>query len=135
MKLAELMTTNVLTIREDMPFTEACRLMQQMGIHHLPVVDHEDRLIGIFTASDALGAYNEHIYNRIIRDENVVNDLIKLKDIMTDRKVYKLDLDARPEYALTLMKEFDIHSIPVVDGGRLVGLVTSTDILNKCKFV
>ena len=132
MKVAEIMTKNVLTVNEDADFTEACRLMQQMKIHHLPVVDKEGQLKGIFTANDALKAYNEKVFNRVITEEDTVNELIKISQIMSQKEIYSLDLESELDYALTLMKEFDIHSIPVLDEGKIIGIVTSTDILNVC---
>lgn len=41
MKINEIMTDNVLSIIKDYKFTEVCRLMQQLRIHHLPVVDEK----------------------------------------------------------------------------------------------
>lgn len=127
------MTKNVLTVKVDVAFTEACRLMQQMKIHHLPVVDEDNQLIGIFTANDALKAYNEKVFNQIITVEEDINDLIKIEELMTDSNIYDLTPESRPEEALILMKEFDVHSIPVLDDGEVVGIVTSTDILNHCE--
>lgn len=133
MTLSDLMTKNVLTVKVDVAFTEACRLMQQMKIHHLPVVDEDNQLIGIFTANDALKAYNEKVFNQIITVEEDINDLIKIEELMTDSNIYDLTPESRPEEALILMKEFDVHSIPVLDDGEVVGIVTSTDILNHCE--
>ena len=54
MKAAELMTRNVVTVRKSNSIERAARLMLQRGISGLPVVDPEDRLVGIITEGDFL---------------------------------------------------------------------------------
>lgn len=130
MKINEIMTDNVLSIRKDHNFTEACRLMQQLRIHHLPVVDEKEALIGMFSANDALKAFSDVLVGRNIESEAHINDMIGIEDCMTKRNLYFLDSEADVRYALTLMQEFDVRSVPVVEEGVLVGIVTSKDILN-----
>lgn len=49
---------------------------------------------------------------------------------MTKRKLYLLDSESDVRYALTVMQEFDVQSVPVVEEGVVIGIVTSKDVLN-----
>ena len=134
MKIKNLMSDNVLTIREDTPFTEACRMFFQFKIHHLPVVNRVEELIGIVSSNDALKAYNEKIFNRILTYEESVNDIIKIGDIMS-HEIYFLNVDDDVSKAILLFKEFNIHSTPVQEARKLVGILTTTDVINAIETV
>lgn len=130
MKINEIMTDNVLSIIKDYKFTEVCRLMQQLRIHHLPVVDEKGALVGMFSANDALKAFSDVLVGRNIESEAHINDMIGIEDCMTKRKLYLLDSESKVRYALTVMQEFDVQSVPVVEEGVVIGIVTSKDVLN-----
>ena len=99
MKINEIMTDNVLSIKKDHKFTEACRLMQQLRIHHLPVVDEKSALIGMFSANDALKAFSDVLVGRIVNSEEHINEMIGIEDCMTKRNLYFLDSEADVRYA------------------------------------
>jgi len=134
MYIKELMNRHVITIHEETAFTTACRLFSEFKIHHLPVVDEKGKPVGVFSANDALKAYNDKIYNRLFTSEQEVNDLIKVADLIS-YQVYYLRPTDTIEQAILLFKEFDIHSIPVLENNQLTGIITSSDILAKIKDV
>jgi CBS domain-containing protein len=53
-KVSEIMTSPLITIRNDMPVSECARIMKQNKIHHLPVVDENNNLVGMISATDFL---------------------------------------------------------------------------------
>lgn len=108
MKINEIMTDNVLSIIKDYKFTEVCRLMHQLRIHHLPLVDEKGALVGMFSANDALKAFSDVLVGRNIESEAHINDMIGIEDCMTKRKLYLLDSESNVRYALTVMHEFDV---------------------------
>jgi len=112
MRIKEFMTTNVITLRMDDSIQKATGIMVQCCIDGMPVVDNEDRLIGIFTKTHALRA--------IGLDVNVTVGELMEKNVIT------LSENALPEEALQIR----VGRLPVVDqSGALVGIITRTDIM------
>lgn len=113
LKVSDLMTTAIMTINASEPLSEA-KIDMEMGlVHHLPVVDDRGRLVGIVSDRD------------IVRraDKKRVADVMS-RDIVTTRP------DAPAHVAASMMLDFRIGSVPVVDDdGALVGVVTITDYL------
>ncbi|MFI1169551.1 CBS domain-containing protein [Streptomyces sp. NPDC020801] len=73
----DLMTTPAVTIHPEQPVPDAARMMERHGIERLPVVDEEDRLIGIATRRDLLRVFlrTDDDIRREVRDEVVVREL------------------------------------------------------------
>lgn len=84
----------------------------------------------MFSANDALKAFSDVLVGRNIESEAHINDMIGIEDCMTKRKLYLLDSESKVRYALTVMQEFDVQSVPVVEEGVVIGIVTSKDVLN-----
>jgi len=128
MTVQDLMSDRVITIDIDTPFTEACRMFPSIHIHHLPVLDSSGYLVGMFSTTDALYALNNLVHKKI-RDEDHVNQLIDIESIMTSGKIYTLSSSSDLNDAITLLQDVNINSIPVVDDGILVGILTTHDLL------
>jgi len=106
------------TASGDMTVAEAARLMKEQRVGALLVLDH-DRLTGIFTERDALF--------RVLaegRDPGAT----RLRDVMT-LNPRTLGPDRPFGHALHLMHEGGFRHVPVVDGGRPVGVVSARDAL------
>lgn len=115
MLVGDVMQTRVVTVAPYTRVPEALGLAQHRGIRHLPVVD--ERLVGIVSDRDlkrALGAGGA--------EERRVDQ------IMT-RAVVTVTPAAPVEEAARVMLEERISALPVVEGGRLVGIVTETDVV------
>jgi len=129
-RIKDLMSENVITISPDTPFTQACRLFANMNVHHLPVKDNEDKLVGIFSATDAIFAMNNELFKYNITSEDDINRVVKIEEVMTCDNLYTLDLNDGLESAMDLLQTKNINSIPILDNGRLVGILTSKDMLD-----
>lgn len=110
------MTENVLTIQRDGDLRLAVQMMLWGGCRHLPVLDGE-RIIGVVT---------EHDIHRAQAESGVVNTPIT--DVMS-RDVLCISPSTELTAASAMMSDARISSLPVVDEGRLVGILTSTDVL------
>lgn len=97
---------------------EAARLMSENGMKALPVVRGR-RPLGTIDVWDLVGSVGE----RVLGD-------VKVKDIMT-KDVVTIDADATIGKAVVTMREQGISRLPVVQDGRLVGLVTVHDVIEK----
>lgn len=121
--IGDIMSRNVLFAKPEQPFTEVARLFSEMDIHHLPVTDEEDRLIGIISANDIMQAYSRWL------DETTKDDgEVTVADLMTSSPYY-----VAPANSLRKAAElFAIHSIqclPVVEGVTVVGIITARDLI------
>ena len=122
-RVAERMARAVVTIRRDATTETAWNLMKSRGIRHLPVVDAEGRLIGIVTDRDLRQVpFGPESVGRAVPVG------LPIERIMT-AAVISVRPDANLFEAARLMHEQKIGALPVVEDGRLVGILTETDLL------
>lgn len=125
------MSKPVLTIKADTPFTEACRMFHDFSIHHLPVISNKNELIGLFSFTDAMRAFNDKVYNSPTITESGINEKVKVEDIMTSDNLYTLESADLVDDAIAIFKDNQINSIPIVEEGKLVGILTTNDLIKK----
>jgi CBS domain-containing protein len=122
------MTRVVATTHPEVPVMAVRELMRKRLLRHLPVVDRRGRLVGIITDRDL----RQVIFMPALRDRvPEVGELLRgltVSDIMT-REVVVVKPGARINEAARLMHEKRIGGLPVVERGRVVGIITETDIL------
>jgi len=128
-KIKDVMSKQVISIKADMSFTEACRLFKNLKFHHLPVMDAKNNLVGMFSTTDAIYAVSNTLASQTIDSNSDINSLLKVEDIMTSNKLYTLEEDASIEDAIEIFQKYNIHSIPILSSGKLVGIITSNDML------
>jgi acetoin utilization protein AcuB len=126
--VSDIMRRHVLTIKKDFSFSEACRLFFRMGIHHLPVVDSENRLLGMLSTHDALRAFT--LRGHILQnwDEETVDWSFPVEELMSTPAITIQETDCI-EDVVRLCAEHHIQSLPVLKNEELVGMVTSHDIM------
>lgn len=125
MNIDTIMTTDLITIPPDENLETARTLMHDNHIHHLPVVEGDEKLVGLVTLTNVLAATDS-----ILRDrENRLHarDII-IKDIMvTD--VATVDEHASMRQAALFLEKHGIGCLPVVTDGKLQGIITDTDFV------
>ncbi len=128
MKIRELMQSNVVTISEDTLAKDAYELMRTHRLRHLPVVNRENRLAGIVSDRDLLNVaviFKKHPRSP---EEYHIDDALKARDVMTAEPA-TVSPDHDLGLALDLILGLAISSLPVIEDGKLVGIVTNTDML------
>jgi acetoin utilization protein AcuB len=117
------MKQKVLTLGPEASAFEALRLCRERRIRHIPVVKHT-RLVGIISDRDLRDA------SPPLGDPERVSTMkeIRLEDVMT-RKVITTHPEDTIVHAAREMYERKIESLPVVDEGKLLGIVTSSDVM------
>jgi CBS domain-containing protein len=131
MRAKDLMTYPVITVRPEAPTKEAARLLASHGFTALPVVDVDDVVVGIVSEADL-------IRGRILPDpRSLIDDnpaappepaAPTVAGVMTaDPVVVALTVDAVA--VAKLMLDRHLRTLPVVDEGRLTGIVTRRDLL------
>ncbi|MHB9098971.1 MAG: CBS domain-containing protein [Syntrophales bacterium] len=133
----DVMTVNVIKIRADADFSEVTNLLSEHRISGMPVVDENNRVIGIITEADVLsmaGMRKGHAFKDIIR--HILGEPLpgnrqnrSLRDVMSSPAITTgPDADIR-EVAL-ILDERRIKRLPVVDGeGKLIGVISRADIV------
>ncbi len=120
------MTREVVTASPSATLAEASALARRRGIRHLPVVD-EGTLVGMVTERDLLravpaaGTVPEEERRRILGTRTV-------REVMA-RQVVTVTPDTPVEEAALLLADHDVDCLPVVEDGRLVGILSETDLL------
>jgi CBS domain-containing protein len=124
----DLMRAPVATVAPETPAREAVRLLRARRIRHLPVVDQNGRLVGIVTDRDLRQAvFHPAVQARLGSTGEAVGDL-PVRELMTGAVVTVAPWADLRE-AARLMHERKIGALPVVEDGRLVGILTETDVL------
>ncbi|MFZ5754136.1 MAG: CBS and ACT domain-containing protein [Bacillota bacterium] len=130
MLVKERMTPNPITITPQTTVATALQLMRDNKIRRLPVVQG-DKLIGIVTDRDLLEVSPSPATTLSIFELNYLLAKTKIADILPkDKKLIIISPDAFVEDAALLMRENKIGGIPVVDDGKLVGIITETNIFD-----
>lgn len=130
MKVKDRMSTNVMTVQMDSSLTEAFHIMKENKIRRLPVMD-KDKLVGIVTISDLNRAAPSSATSLSIHELNYLLAKTKIKDILTKKQeLLTISSDSYIETAARIMRHKVISGLPVVDDGKLVGIVTETDIFD-----
>lgn len=120
------MTPDPITIDPQTTLPEAHRLMKECNIRRLPVVANS-RLVGIITLGDIREASPSNATSLSIYELHYLLSRLTVGEIMT-RDPITITSDTSIEAAARLMLEHKIGGLPVVDGTRLVGIITESDI-------
>jgi CBS domain-containing protein len=120
MLVKEIMRKDVKIVRPDDNVMEAAKIMNQYRIGSLVVVDGKGHIEGILTERDIMKGVNA---------ESLNSADVKVSEIMT-KKVIVISPDISLEEAADIMTQYKIKKLPVVEGGQLVGIVTSSDLIS-----
>jgi CBS domain-containing protein len=125
-RAGQFMTTDLFTVGPDDLVDLAASVMEWEHIKHVPVEDDEGRLVGLITHRDLLRlvARGRH------RDDSatVVRDLMVKDPVTVSPDTSTLD-------AIHRMREHNVGCLPVVDDGKLVGIITQADLIRVSSFL
>jgi acetoin utilization protein AcuB len=121
------MTREVITIGPKEGVSLAKHILEKKRIRHLPVVSN-GKLIGIITDRDIRRALPSHAGSLDADEMSCLFDRWQVQEVMT-RPVVSVAPQASIEDAASLMLAHAISCLPVLEGGRLVGILTEGDIL------
>jgi CBS domain-containing protein len=112
--IGELMSATVHSARVDEAVDEVSHRMHDLGVHALPVVDRDDRLVGIVSTLDLADA---------------PAGTASVEELMSS-DVHSVHPETEMSMAALMMRRYRIHHLVVTDSdGRTVGLVSSWDLL------
>lgn len=127
LRVRDLMTTDVVTLEEDEDLDLASQLMQLTRVRHLPVV-RDGHLVGLVTNRDLLHAQASRIAEPSPDQRKAMNTWVKASWIMT-KGVQTVEPDTPLIEAAHTMGEKKFGCLPVVEGDKLVGILTEGDFL------
>lgn len=130
MKVAELMTTKLVSVRPLDALEEAVKLLRKRGVRHLLVIE-KDFLAGIISDRDvkrALDPGQKRKKMLAVGGLFLLLEPILVEEIMTT-EVVTIAPTAEAHEAATIMLQRRFGALPVVENGRVVGIVTETDLL------
>jgi acetoin utilization protein AcuB len=120
------MTKNPIFVSPNTSILEAWKLMQRFQVRRLLVME-KDKLIGIVTERDLRSVSPSQATSLSIFELNYLLEKLKVKDAMTPNPI-TIDADAPIEEAALVMRENKISSLPVLERGEVIGIITETDI-------
>ena len=125
-RITSIMTAEPQRVQLGQPLSEARRLCEEHGFHHVPVVEGK-RLVGILSSTDLLKV--SYTYGADVREvEAVLDDTVTTQQLMNEPVT--LTTGATVRDAVEVLAPGKFHCVPVVDeAGDLEGIVTTTDIL------
>jgi CBS domain-containing protein len=130
MRARDIMTRQVVTVRTDTPARKAAALLSENGITSLPVLDDDDRVVGIVSELDLIRDRMPHDPRSHLRPAAPeLRDPARLVgQVMTDTVVCLPETADTGDLASTML-ESNVRAVPIVDGARLVGIVSRRDLL------
>lgn len=117
----EIMTKKVKIIAPDKSAFDAAKIMKRHDVGALPVIDSKKKIVGIVTESD--------IFKAVVA-KNMLPSEVKIKEIMT-KKVITGPPDMKAHELNGLLYANNIRRILIVDEGKLVGIVSASDLIRQ----
>ncbi len=121
------MTKNPVTIGPDANVVEASELMKKEKVHRLPVLDKDKKLVGVISEKDILYATPSPASSLSIHEMAYLLSKLTVRKLMSKDPV-TITKDTTVEEAARLMVDQDLSCLPVVEGDRLVGIVSKSDM-------
>jgi len=128
MFVRQFMTAQVITVRPDDTIADTMTVMRERKINRLPVVDH-GKVVGLVTDGDLREISPSPATTLSIFELNYLVAKTAIREVAV-KKVITCTADTRIEEAALLMREHKIGGLPVVEGEKLVGIITETDIFD-----
>jgi len=125
MKVRELMTTNVTTAELNSTIAEVAQSMKRLNVGSIPVCDNNRNVVGIVTDRD--------IVLRSVAGGSDVNNA-KAQEVMTTQ-IVSVSPETDVHEAANIMAKNQIRRLPVVENGRLVGIVAIGDFATQNIYV
>lgn len=129
MKIKDIMTWNVVTVSSDTPIMEARKIMESHKIRRLPVVD-KGKLVGVVTLDRIVGVGPSSATSLSVWETNYLLNKMTVKEIMR-KDVIAVDPEASIEHAIANAQKNGVGMMPVLENGKLIGVVTTTDFALK----
>ena len=127
MLVGERMTRNPVTVMEDASIDDALHLMRERKVRRLPVLDSGGRMVGIVSDKDLLHAAPSPATSLSVYELHYLLSKLTVKKVMSN-PVITVTPDTPIEEAARIMADNKIGGVPVLEDGKLLGIITETDV-------
>ncbi len=114
--LSDIMSYPVVTVKSDTPVGEVAMMLREMGCSGMPVVDENDKLVGVISRRD---------FRKVRKSKQME---APVKSIMS-RKLITIEYDRSAFEAARLMIKHDIGRLPVMQDAKIIGIITRSDAM------
>mgnify|MGYP003412080706 FL=1 len=126
--VASIMTKNLVMLKVDDELSHAESLFKKNKIRHIPVVENGE-IIGMLSFTDLLRISFVDAVDDDAEDVNAeVYNLFTMRQVMT-KNVVTITAETTIKQAASMFLEGEFHALPVVENGKITGIVTTTDLL------
>ena len=124
--VSKIMTANPITVNTTHKVSDVARIFAEHNIHHIPVVSGQD-LIGIISKSD-IDKVSFVTNLQDAKANTAIYDSLQIEQVMSNQ-LDTVQHDDEIRDAASLLAKGSYHAIPVLEGKKLEGIVTSTDVI------
>ena len=125
--VSKIMTKKVIVATMKNRFSQVRDLFTKYNMHHLPVTEN-DKVIGIISTHDVIAAYEKLSKKIRLIDDKVLDVEIPIENLMT-KNPDTVSSDTTIKEVLELFAKKGYHALPVVDQGKIRGIVTTNDLI------
>ncbi|MBO3115794.1 CBS domain-containing protein [Winogradskyella sp. DF17] len=127
--ISTIMSTDIIALNRDDDLEKAEMLFKRHKIRHIPVVD-KDVIIGMLSYTDLLRISFADAVDPYDTDvDTLVYNMFTIEQVMA-KNIISVPSTASVKQVAELLAKREFHALPVVDNGVLVGIVTTTDLIN-----
>lgn len=126
--ISAIMTKNIIALTRSDNLEYAEKLFKKHKIRHMPVVSAEN-VIGMLSYSDLLRISLSDLNDDEQSVDSIVYNMFTIEQVMT-KNVISVSSKTTIKEAAEIIAKQEFHALPIVDDGVLIGIVTTTDLLN-----
>lgn len=127
--VSTVMSKSVIVANKFHNFSEVLELFSRHGMHHLPILDGNDKIIGIVSSNDLMKIFIDPKYRNISLNSDEADKLINIPDIMTADVITVSPKDTI-KHAAQIFAEKHFQAMPVVEDGKVVGIISVKDLVH-----
>ncbi len=125
--ISEIMTKNLVTANLTDGLKEINGLLKTNNIRHIPIVSG-DKLVGIISKTDIMRLSLGNVYEGQENADEAIFDMLTTEQVMVSNPTTVNAHDTIKEVA-ELMSNVEFHALPVLDNGKIVGIISTTDLI------
>ncbi len=127
--VSTIMSTQLVILNTTDSLEKAERLFKKHNIRHIPVVEGQQKIVGMLSLTDLLRiSFADGAYEDEEDIESVVYEMFTLSQVMA-KKIRSVAPQTSVREVAELLAAKEFHAVPVVEDGNLVGIVTTTDLI------
>jgi len=123
------MTKSPVIIHENTSLSRAWEILKEKSFHHLPVLNEDDNITGILSSTDVQNLSVLFNNSDAHGDISLFLNNLTVKDVMTTH-VVTVQKDQSVEEANDLLLSKGIRALPVLENGKIIGIISETDVLH-----